>query len=87
MRPCRVDYEAPGLAQRLAHLADRPADPGVGFDLGAQKLADHPVRPAVSLAHLEDAAIRVREQIARLGVDEKELFLDTEHDVEFGFAH
>ncbi len=36
------------------------------------------VRPAVPFAGLEDGGIRIRQKVARLGIDEKELFLDTE---------
>ena len=46
----RLDDQAPGLAQRLAHLGHRAADARVGLDLGAQELVHHLVRPARLLA-------------------------------------
>ena len=78
----RRDDEAPGLAQRLAHLGHRVAHPRVGLDLGAEELAHNLVRPAGALAGRENALVRIGEEIAALRIDEKEFFLDPERDGE-----
>ena len=49
----------------------------------AQELADDLVGAAGLLAGLEDRDIRVGNQVARPGVDEEELLLDSERDREF----
>ena len=82
-----VAYDPPRLAQRLAQLGHRRAHVRVGLDLGAEELADHPVRPARALAHLEDVAVGIGEYVARLRIDEEELLFDTERDIDIRVDH
>ena len=78
----RLDDEPPGLAQRLAHLRHPAAHPRVGLDLRAEELVHDLVRAAIRLARLEDSFVGIGEEIAGIGVDEKELLLDPERDPE-----
>ena len=78
----RLDDEPPGLAQRLAHLRHPAAHPRVGLDLGAEELVHDLVRATIRLARLEDSFVGIGEEIAGIGVDEKELLLDPERDPE-----
>ena len=76
----RLDDDPPGLAERSAHLGHRTAYAGIGLDLGAQKLPHHPMGPALLLAGFENALVRVDEEVAGFGIDQKELLLDPESD-------
>ena len=77
------DDDPPRLAQRRAQLGHRAAHLRIGLDLGAQQLPHHLVRSAGPLAHLEDSLIGIDEQIARVGIDQKQLLLHPESDGEF----
>ena len=83
----RRDHQPARLAQRLAHFGHRPADLRAGFDLRPEELGRRDVRPAVPRALVEDAAVRVGQQVARLRVDEEELFLDAERDAGLRLVH
>ena len=76
----RLDDDPPGLAERHAHLGHRTAHAGIGLDLGAQKLAHHPMWSALLFAGFENALVRVDEEVAGFGIDQEELLLDPESD-------
>ena len=79
---CRLDHQPPGFAQRRAQFTDGVAHPRIGLDLGAQKFPHHLVGSAILVAGLEDAGVRVGEEVAGIGIDEEELLLDPERDGE-----
>ena len=77
-----VDDHAPGLDQGGPDVGNRRADPRGGLDLGPQELGDDLVLAAMLLTFLEDPRVRIRQQVARFGVDEEELLLDAQGDGE-----
>ncbi len=76
----RLDHQPPGLRQRLTDFGHGSANPGVGLDLGAEKLRYHLVRPSILLAGFVDARIGIGNHVAGLRVDEKEFLFDAECD-------
>ena len=76
-----IDHRRASLGQCLAHFGDAAADCCSGLKLRAQELRRYLVLPSLSGAFVEDGLIWLCYQIARLGVYEKELFLDAERDV------
>ena len=87
----RLDDDPPGLAQRLSRLGHRSAHPGVGLDLGANHLACYLVRLDAGLAGFEDRRFGVGDEVARIGVDEKEFLLHPDCYLQvfsiIGFTH
>ena len=79
-------YRPPDGHDGLPDLRNGMADERIQLDLGAQEFR-HRATLAVELREsLEQAGVRVRHQIERLAVNEKELLLDTERDLGAG-AH
>ena len=76
----RLDHDPPGFAQRVAHVGDRVAHPGIGLDLGTQELPHDLVGTASLLAGLEDALVGFDDEVAGVGIDEEQLLLDPECD-------
>jgi len=69
------------FAQGGAHLSQRVTDLGVGLDLGSEKFVYDFVRSPVALAGLENAGVRIGQQVARDGVYEKEFLLNAHREV------